>query len=391
MNKRVSAVTVFIFLCSAAFCDSQILQSYKQDFSRADIGVKIEILQSAASEETADEFIAEFYEYALKFALDNSQLLKDDPDMINIVNVCVKGLGKTGGSESLDTMWQLFLEYPDSAIGAEILVTLGKLGKGNKNVIDNINDFLAEQNLIFSSGMNVNYAMISACIYAILELGDSSSYQVLFDVICSGYPELIAYEASGALELIPGNYKQFLFDVIEKNPPEEKYTAFKTGIGSEKLSISDRGQLAELALEQGLVSTGEEDAGLTAMRYAAVLTLTPLRWTRANALAIRHYYRVQTDYQHNAASKERFIEAIACLGAVGNSDAALALVLQLGLINARTAGTGTFDTEITLAIVRSLGLIGDKAAFGKLLFVRNLPYPDNIQAAAKEAIDRLRW
>ena len=398
MNKWVSFLAMFVCLSAAAFCDSPLLQSYKQNFSKADISVKAEILKDAASERTAPEFIAQLYEYALQFALDNSELLKDDPDMINLVDIAVKGIRNAGisaasadGSECLDTIWRLFVEYPDSAIGAEILVTMGKLGKGNETVIANINNFLSQQTDVFGSGMSVNYAMVSACIDAILELKDSSSYQVLFGVLCAGYPEVITYEASGALDLIPGNFKQFLFDIIEKNPPEEKYIAFKTGSGSRRLNVSERGQLAELALEQGLISNGGDDADLTAMRYAAVLALTSLRWTRANALAIRHYYRVQTDYQHNTASKERFIEAIACLGAVGNSDAALALILQLGLINARTARTGSYDPEITQAIVQALGRIGDKAAFDQLLDVRNLSYPENIQTSAKEAIDRLRW
>ncbi len=176
----------------------------------------------------------------------------------------------------------------------------------------------------------------------------------------------------------------------------EKYTAFKIGINSSRLALSERGQLAELALEQSLVvfndaQENNENADLAALRYAAVLELTELRWTRANPLAIRHYYRIQTEMQHDLVSKERFIEAINLLGAVGNSDAALTLGLQLGLINARTAGTGEFDEEITLAIVHSLGLIGDKAAFEHLLDAQNLPYPENIHAAAREAVEKLRW
>jgi hypothetical protein len=392
INSFLIKIVFLIFLCPCSFCDSSEFQQYKQNFSKAGLSEKAEILKYASRDRSAEEFIGQFFEYALQFALDNSGLLKDDTDMVNLVSIAVLGLRNTGTGDSLNTLWNLFQEYPDSAIGAEILVTMGKLGKGNRYVIDNFNDYLAGQNMLFYSGNSVNYMMISACIAAIVELGDSSSYQVLFSVLCSDYPEVIAFEASGAFDLIPGNLKQFLFNVIERNPPAEKFLAFKAGISSERLSLSERGQLAELALEQSLVSPIDEDnADLTALRYSAVTALTRLRWTRANALAIRHYYRVQTDFQHNTAGKNRFLEAIACLGAVGNSDAALALVLQLGLINARMEKAKTFDPEITLAIVRALGLIGDKAAFDQLLDVRNLPYPENIKAAAKESIDRLKW
>jgi len=293
-------------------------------------------------------------------------------------------------NENPDDLWVLFMEDPDSETGTEILVTLGRFGKGNQNIIDNINDYLAQTNYSFVSGESVNYSTVSACIAAIVELGDVSSYPVLFNLICADYPEVIVYEAYGALDLIDGNLKQFLSGIIEKNPPEEKFIAFKTGMYSQRLSVSERGQLAELALELA-IATGEENADLTAMRYAAIAVFSSLRWTRANTLAIRHYYRVQADYLQGIVPKSRLIEAIECLGAVGNSDAALALGLQLGLINARAENTGVFDADITLAIVKALGRIGDNAAFDLLLDASNLSYGENITSAAREAINRLKW
>jgi hypothetical protein len=288
------------------------------------------------------------------------------------------------------SLWRLFLDNPDSKTGYDILVKLGSVGKGNRMIIDNINNYLMGKNLLFRSGENVDYTIISVCISTLMELGDNSSYPALFSVLYAGYPEVIINEAQGALELIPGNLQQFLVNIITHNPPEEKFAAFTMGVNSDRLTVSQRGQLAELALEQGLASA-DDNIDLTAMRYSSVLLLTRLRWTRANALAIRHYYRVQSDYLLNPAQKERFIEAITCLGAVGNSDAALVLGLQLGLINARTESTGTYDPEITMAIVQSLGKIGYNAAFDHLLNVSNLSYPEEIQAAAREAVARLKW
>jgi hypothetical protein len=294
------------------------------------------------------------------------------------------------GIRDPSSLWKLFIDNPDSKIGADILIKLGVTGKGNRSIIDNLNNYLMGKNLLFRSGESVNYTVVSACISAIMELGDSSAYSALFSVLYAGYPEVISSEAQGALEVIPGNLHQFLINVILNNPPEEKFAAFRTGANSDRLNVSQRGQLAELALEQGLNST-EENINMTAMRYSAVLMLTQIRWTRANALAIRHYYRVQSDYLQNAVTKERFIEAIACLGAVGNSDAALVLGLQLGLINARTESTGTYDADITMAIVQALGHIGYNAAFDHLLNVSYLSYPEEIQAAAREAVARLKW
>jgi len=289
-----------------------------------------------------------------------------------------------------EDLWKIFIENPDSEASVDILLTLGIAGRGNRSIIDNLNNYLMGINLQVKTGYAVNYTLVSACIYAIMVLGDSSSYQALFSAYCAGYPEVIASEAYGALDVIPGNLFQFLLNILWNNSYYEKFAAFRAGINSNRLSISERGQIAEIALEQALAVT-EDNFDINTMRYNAILTLTNLRWTRANSLAIRHYYRVQNDFLQDIVSKERYLEAINCLGAVGNSQAALVLGLQLGLINARAESTGSFDAEITLAIVQALGLIGDNAAFDHLLFISDLPYPQYIQAAAKEAIDRLKW
>jgi hypothetical protein len=365
---------------------------YKQQFSRVDLPAKVQLLEGAVYDRSLGGSTGEFYDYALQFALDNFELLQDEPDFTRIVGVAVNGLQNTTYRGSLESLWELFLKYPNSETGAEILVTIGRLGRGNRTVIERVNNYLLEKNQAYKSGESVSYVIISACISAAMELGDSSSYPVLFEVICAGYPEIITFEAYGAIELIPGNFMQFLFDVIEKNPPAEKLSALRSGNYGERLNLSERAGLAELALEQSLAAWADkDDIDLSDLRYEAVLILTQLKWTRANALAVRHYYRVLEDFQDNPALRERFIEAVDFLGAVGNSDAALILVLQLGLRNEQAQRTGVYDPEVTLAIVKSLGLIGDKAAFDQLLDIDSLSYPDNIIAAAKEALDRLRW
>jgi len=287
-------------------------------------------------------------------------------------------------------LWRVFISNPDSESAGEILITLGIVGRGNRTIIDNLNNYLLGRTLLYKSGFDVNYSIISACILALMELSDSSSYHALFSVYSAGYPEVIALEAVGAMEVIPGNLFQLFLNIIWNNPPDEKLAAFRAADKSRRLSVSETGQIAELALEQALASA-EENIDLNVMRYEAVLALTELGWTRANPLAIRNYYRVQSDYLRNNVPKERFIEAINCLGAVGNSQAALVLGLQLGLINSRMESTGVYDSALTLAIVRALGKIGDNAVFDHLLYIGNLPYGDYIQTAAREAIENLRW
>jgi len=384
---RLTLVIPFIFSASLLFSDTEIFDSGEESthevYEYVDIEVEVESDNSADNENKLDEHAESAAAIEPAKNLETKIPLQTETAVIVVPPPSPPYTGTEG-------LWRHFLDTSDSQAAADILITLGMAGKGNRSIINNLNNYLLERNQLVKSGASVNYTLVSACISAIMEIGDSSSYQALFSAYCAGYPEVIASEAYGALEVIPGNLHQFLLNVLWNNPPDEKFAAFRAGIFSERLSVSDKGQIAELALEQAL-ATSEENINLNVMRYAAVHTLTSLRWMRANALAVRHYYRVQNDFLANIVPKDRFVEAIDCLGAVGNSQAALVLGLQLGLINDRTEHTGSFDYDITLAIVNALGLIGDSAAFDHLMYVLNLSYPDDIQAAAREAIDNLKW
>jgi hypothetical protein len=100
---------------------------------------------------------------------------------------------------------------------------------------------------------------------------------------------------------------------------------------------------------------------------------------------------VQKDYGDGLASREQLLEAITCMGAMGISDTAQVLALQLGFINSRMEQTGEYDDEILLAMVGVLGELGDKVAFDYLLYISYLPYPERIQSAAREALNHLTW
>ena len=392
MCKKTGAIILMILIAVYAFCDTEILETYLQDFyEMEDNAGKVNILRRALADSSLNESGAELFEHALQYALENCISTDNYFHLNNIILTSLNGLRRTDSIENPGLLWELFLAYPVPEIKAEIMIALGKFGKENKNLIENINDYLKEINSIFYLGENIDYITVSAVITALMEMDNSSSYPVLLDVLRAGYPEVIASEASGALDLMSRDLYQFLLEVIKEGLPEEKSAAFRAVISSGRLSISERGELAELALRLTL-DTENENVFLTTLRYDAVTELTALGWTRANPLAVRHFYITLADFQRDSVSyRNRFIQAINFLGSAGNSEAALVLGLQLGLINDRKERTGYFDAGITLAIVQALGRIGDSAAFNNLLRASTLLYNENITSAAREAMDRLKW
>jgi HEAT repeat protein len=392
VDRKNALIWGLLLLAPALGAQESILDSYQRNFIRAGLSTKAGILRDAATDDRSAEFIGRLYEFALDFSLRNAEILRDDPDMIALTALACRGAGDSGYTASVDALWKIFLAYRDSLTRPEALGALARLGKGNVQVVENLNQYLANQNNLYRSGMSPDYPTLSACISALGVLGDPASFPVLFSALIAGYPGGVSREAARALGSIQGDYRQYLIDVIRGNPPAEKAAAFQAGIGNEGFGAAERGQLAEAALEAGLsLAGGEEDAVVSGLRYAAAAVLTELRWTHASPLVIRHFYQVQADYQNGRVPRERLLEAVNCLGAMGSSDAAQALALQLGFLNSQTERSGEFDEALTLAVVNALGAIGDKSAFDYLLYISYLSYPEPVQAAAREALTRLKW
>ena len=392
----VNAFSCFFFFCllSAAFPEKRlaaqegILASYHRNFMRASLGGKTGILLDAATDERAAEFIGYLYEIALQFALANGPLLRDDPEMISLVVAAARGAGTAGNTDSTASLWELFAIFEDPHPRAEILGALGVLGRGNAEVVANLNRLLEDKNRAFRAGNNVNQIVLRACIAALGQLGDESSFPFLFSTMTAGYPQVIIQETLRALESIQGNHTAYLLNIIRNNSFPEKTIAFRLGAYNERLSVAERAEIARTALEVSLDAYG---ATANSLRYDAITVLTRLNWTPAASLALRNFYRVQTDFLSGAAPRERFLEAIACLAVMESTEAAQSLTLQLAFINSQTERTGEYDEDVILAIISALGELGDQVAFDHLLYISFLNYPDRIQASAREALNRLRW
>jgi hypothetical protein len=399
MTNRKSTLFMAGILLLAALgqrlaAQEPILNSYERNFMRVALSAKAGILRDAATDSRAPEFIGQLYDFALNFAFQNAELLRDDSDMISIAALAARGAGAAVYMPSLEILWKVFGVYRDSQTRTSVLGAIAVLGKGNIQTIEHLNQFLANQNSLYRSGVNPDAATLSACIAALAALGHSSSFPVLFTAMIAGYPGDIRQETEKALDRIEGDYHQYLTGVIRNNPLAEKLAAFQLGLASERLTQTERGSLAETALEAGLKvapGTQESEPIAAGLRSQAIQVLTAVKWSRAAPLGVKYFYRIQTEYQDGKVPGERLLEAVECLGAMGGSEAAQTLALQLGYLNSQTERTGEIDEPLTLAVVNALGEIGDKIAFDYLLYVGYLSYPESIQAAAREALSRLQW
>ncbi|MDR0556416.1 MAG: hypothetical protein LBG43_00890 [Treponema sp.] len=388
---------ICVFLCfslAAGYIAAQdsILISYRRNFARASLTEKLNVLSDAATDPYASECIGQLYSFALQFSLGAAELLVDDADMIALTKAATRGAGQTGQRDSAEILLKLCSLYSDSSLRVEILNALATTAQGNERVIADLNQLLDDQNNAFLAGMDMDYQALQAGVAALGALGDESSYPVLFSAYSLPYPNVITETARVALGHIRGDYEAFLAGIIQDSPPHDKLKAFSLVADNAphvvQIPAASKNMLAQIALDMALSA---DDPASYALRYEAARVLTGLGWTGASEPVVRHFYQVQTDYANGTAVKGRFIEAIACLGAMRTPESAQILAIQLGLSNSQAEQTGDFDEDILLATIIALGDIGDKVAFDHLFYVDFLSYSNEVKAAAKTAMAKLKW
>jgi hypothetical protein len=391
----IALITVLVPGLAAQDADAIVL-AYRRNFARASLVTKLELVKEAAASQGAA--MGPLYDMALRFAYENASLLGTDPQLKDLALVAARETGQASYVKAIDNLWSLFQAYKDPDVRAAVIAALGRAGAGESRVAENLNAFLASQNSLFRSGAQPEYPALEACIEALGLLGDGSSFPVLFSAYVAGFAPALATKAAVSLGKIKGDYVGYLLQVIARNPPLEKAAAFSAGMENPAFDPEARGQLAEGAMAAALAAYDEPQSrspvelqALRELRLGSARQLKAQKWQKASPLAIRHFRLVQADYAKGAAAKAELLEAVACLGAMGSTEAAQALALHLQLINAQTEQGAPYDEALVLAVISALGELGDKAAFDYLLQMGYLQYTDTVKRAAREALLKLKW
>ena len=133
-GKKAVSLCLLVFLAIGMTAQELILVSYERNFLRANLATKVGILRDAATDERASEFIGDFYEFVLAFSLQNAEILREDPDLITLTTIAARGAGTSGFQASVDTLWRVFVAFPNSAIRVETLNSLNILAPGEPRV-----------------------------------------------------------------------------------------------------------------------------------------------------------------------------------------------------------------------------------------------------------------
>ena len=395
--KKVRRLVVFLLffpLTSGLWAqDTQdLLRSFTRNFAIASLDVKMQIIQDAGN--SGYSGMGPLYRQAIDFVLNNFTLIDTDQRFRQLAILALDQMEASGYTEGRYSVLKLFDIEQETGVRISCLNALGTLAQGDEEIIEYLNVWLNQQNTVFQSGKVPDIYVILAAVRALAQLGDQSSFPVLFSTMTIGYTDDITRSAREGLFRLGGELKDNMIAILKGSDLEEKKLALQMSMESDRLDDNAKAEIAQFAMDVGLHTAAADNPSrqiAREIRYLAAVALTERKWSSATDLAIEHFDTVLLEYDRGLTDKRRVVEAVDCLGAMRTHEAAVRLTQYLVLLNAYTERKQEFDNIIVLAVVRNLGILGDKSAFDDLLYAQYLSYSSEIKKAARNALDNLRW
>ncbi len=395
MRNRLFAVTAMILLLAVgAYAQNEqvILKTYFDNFEKATLEIKVQILRDASANAKVD--MGPLYLEALKYILNNSDRIRQSGDARELSTLAIQMIEKQKYMEAKDTLWRLFESEKETLNRITIMGALGEIAQGDPLISESLNSWLAAQNSLYKTGIVPEHQVVSSCVLALGKLKHPSSFPVLFHTMMVGYSDEITKQSEQAMYELEGDFTEALIGVVQKNPVRDKLRAVQMARATDRITKEQQARVAEFALRVAVNSRttdNQERILFRQIRIESVEELTANPYGPATGTVIEHFNQTLLDFDRGNGLASMVLEGVACLGAIRTPEAALRLAQYLELINQYTEQARPYDDQIVLAVIRNLGAIGDPVAFNTLTYTNYLGYSSTVKAAARDAISRLNW
>lgn len=389
MKKSFALV---ILLCTLSCLYSQ---NYKVQFVRGNLSDKIQAVTNSSGEER--DWLCE---EAISFVIENKALLGNDRELeglavAGILSLPNENIARKSPKEKDDYseyLLQLFKDFSNSdTVQIAILSKINSL----QRIIDTtefsheLNNFL--QNAVVG---DTDFHLLSSVINSLGEFGDNVSFSILYnsynDKRFVNYYDAIE---NAIINLIPISMDEVLM-IIRSNDLRHINKILNLIKKNQVLSQNSMSEIAENLLNQSILLIGnssEINNKVVDLQMESLRILDANKCTRASSTVYKFFNTAKHEYAVEIMSEAQYVEVIKAFGNIAPIDAVVPLINTLGELNNQVESNKPVSQKVALALINTIGAIGDKSAFDTLLSVTYLNYPENVLSAARTALSGLRW
>jgi len=394
MNKKTLSLIIFIAITLQAYGQNN-QQSSRIKFIKGNIADK-----TAAVREANDSEAAWISEQAVNFCLENKALLGNDRELDGLAVAAILSYSPENVKKQSDLQKQklsdnfisLFANFNKSSTVQIAVISKAISLKDSMPAAPFtalLNSYLKTTDI-----KTADSGVFKASLSALEVIGNDESFKLLYDFMNdSSYSAYKKEIEKTTIALIPNAIEQVL-SLLDKADMKTLASIFALSQKNTEISAKNLCEISEKALSVSILLL-DNSSGTSAenikLQLAALDILSKNNWTRASSVALSYFQTAKKLYEKRNMSEEQFKAVITSLRNIAPLDAVSPLISYLEELNDRTEKGNSVSSEIALAVINTLGAIGDKAAFDSLLAVTYLNYEESVLTAAREALSGLRW
>ncbi|MBQ8384145.1 MAG: hypothetical protein IJX45_02770 [Spirochaetaceae bacterium] len=366
------------------------------DFITGSVADKTALMKSLVIDVDTPELVAALPELALEFLQEQVPIIGTDAGMKELALATIPVL-KVSTQRQGALLWNIFGLIDDSQVKVAVLETMTATAGINKRLmspyLEGVHTFVAEA---VASG-DGNLAASLVAVNFLGKMADPSSFEILFRLLNSGGNAQLNQAIESSLsEVIPSSQAALLRYISQNSySMAEKYRLLLLVQKNETISPLFKAEVAEKALSSTTINIGDISKmapEAISLQLAAVEQIADSMWSRAAETVANYFLMAQEQLEQGLITSQQFLTVVDCLETLATTRSVSALMEYLGVLNTAAAqDVASVNHEVLLAVIESLGALGDKAAFDNLLYVTYLPYPETITTAARTALAGLKW
>lgn len=390
MNKKIHLLILLIFISFTVFA-----QNGRIKFLKGNIIEKIDAVKEANEEDSIW-----LTNKAISFCVENIDELKNDRDLdvlataaiYSISNNYVKYATESQKNTLITQLIELFTKYEKSPnVQIAVLTKIVSLQS-----FLNTQDFtLLLNNYITSININVvDYGVFKSLLNTLEQIGNNNTFVILYSLLNNSHYEKYKSEIEKTtVALLPSAMNEVL-SLIQQANLKQMNEIFTLLTKNSSFSTNSRCEISENMLSKSILiieNSSKVTAEYLTIPSAMLKILSENKWTRASSKALSYFQITKNLCYSGVMSETEFCDVIYSLSNISPIESVIPLITFLEELNGLLEEGTIVSQEIVLAVIKTLGAIGDKAAFDSLLAVTYLNYPEPILQASQEALSGLRW
>lgn len=389
MKKSFFILTVLFFTSYLFSMGSK----NQRNFVKGNLIDKTEAVKAASEVEIVDLAKA-----AIEFSLNYKEILGDDSDLSalaisGITALPVEYIENSNMTEKnliSEKLIGLYSVFEDENVKIAVLNKISSFKFSVENFIPLLNDFVKN-----SSVNEENLVLLKSVVNTLGSIGNNQSFIIMLGALSEKKWEPLFENLEKSLCMLAEPLEKEILDILRRGNVKDCRRLFDLIVKKSENSQIFKAEIAENVLLRTIYiyensnSTGED---LISLQLESFDFLKKLKWTRASNTIVSYLKTARSEYDQKLLEEDKFCEIITGVSDVAPIGAIQPLATYLIFLNSKMEEKSSDVSEnLVLAIIKSLGAIGDKNAFDALLGVTYFEYSDSVIAAARDALAKLKW